>query len=318
MKSTVKHSVAFLAVAACATVAQAQSLSIVTTPAGTFSHSAASAMAKLMTEKAKLRTVVQAQASSGFEEVETAQADFTVSNSFDATFYATGTGDYEGRGAKDTIRMIATMVPYRVGMHVKADSPFKSIADLKGRRINSEFNAQKTIGRIVAAHLANGGLSYKDVQGVPSPNVFRAAEDFKSGRVDALFFALGSAAVKEAAVALGGVRVLPVNASADAMKRAQAQLPGSYPLLVNPDPTTDGLTTPTNLIAFDMVMVSNSKLSDDAAYRTVKIIYENKADLAATFPPLGIFNPQNMAKVNQGVPFHPGALRFYKEAGLIK
>jgi len=61
---------------AVAAAAQAQTVGIVTTPAGSFSNSAGQAMAKVLVEKAKLRTVVQAQGSTGFEEVETGAADF--------------------------------------------------------------------------------------------------------------------------------------------------------------------------------------------------------------------------------------------------
>ena len=53
-----------------AAAAHAQVISLITTPAGTFSNSAASAMAKVVTEKAKIRMTVQAQASSGYEELE--------------------------------------------------------------------------------------------------------------------------------------------------------------------------------------------------------------------------------------------------------
>src|SRR5438552_7645064 len=71
--------------------AVAQTIGIVTTPAGSFSNSAGQAIAKVLVERAKLRAIVQAQASTGFEEVESGSADFNVSNSFDATFYSTGT-----------------------------------------------------------------------------------------------------------------------------------------------------------------------------------------------------------------------------------
>ena len=301
-----------------ASAAQAQTVGIVTTPAGSFSNSAGQAIAKVLVDKAKLRTVVQAQASTGFDEVETGAADFNLTNSFDGTFYTTGTGEYQGQGAKPTMRYAGALIPYRVAMHVRADSPIKTIADLKGKRVSSEFNAQKTIARIIEAHLANAGLTWKDVNGVPSPNVVRQAEDFMSGKVDVMFFALGSAAIKQANAAVGGVRVLEVDTAPAAIKRAQALIPGAYVIQVPPHPSIEGVSKPTNLIAFDMVLMTNAKVKDDVVYRTVKALHENKQELVATFPPFALFQPQNMGKPLQDVRFHSGAEKFFKEAGLLK
>ena len=296
--------------------APAQTVSIITTPTGSFSNSGGAAMAKVVTEKAKLRMIVQAQASTGFDELESGSAEFNVSNSFDVTFVATGTGDYEGQGAKKSIRAVASMVPYRVAMHVRADSDIRTIADLKGKRVSAGFNAQKTIGRIIEAHLANAGLSMKDVVGVPTPNVVSQANDFKAGKVDVLFFALGSGAIKEASATVGGLRVLPIDDSPAALARMQAILPGSYVLNVNPAPGIDGVTQPTKLTAFDMVLNSSAHVADDVVYRVVKTLHANKADLAATFPPFALFAPDQMGKPVQGVELHPGAAKFYKEAGI--
>jgi TRAP transporter TAXI family solute receptor len=295
---------------------RAQVVSLITTPAGTFSNSAGSAIAKVVAEKAKLRMTVQAQQSSGYEEIEAGTVEFNLSNSFDSTFFATGTGEYQERGPGKAIRHVAALTPYRVAMHVRADSSIQRISDLKGKRVSSEFNAQKTIGRIIAAHLANGGLSYKDVVGVPAPNVFRQAEDFKTGKVDVMFFALGSPQVKEAAAALGGLRVLEVDTSPAALKRMQDFLPGAYIINVQPSPGTDGVTRPTNLVAFDMNLNSSVKVADDVVYRVTKALYENKKDLVATFPPFALFNPQQMAKPQIGIEFHTGAIKLYREAGL--
>lgn len=305
------------ALAAAPALAAAQSVSIITTPVGSFSNSAGAAMAKVLVDKAKLRAVVQAQASTGFEETVSGTADFNVSNSFDATFFATGTGEYQGRGARKNLRYVGALIPYRVALHVRADSPTQRIADLKGKRLSSEFNAQKTIHRIIEAHLANAGLSYGDVVKVPTPNVVRQADDFMSGKTDAFFFALGSAAIKQANASVGGLRVLEVDTSPEAMKRVQALLPGAYVLQVSPHPSVEGLTKPTNLVAFDMVMVVREELAADTVYKVAKALYESKADLQATFPPFALFNPKNMAKPLLSVPLHPGAARFYKEAGLM-
>jgi len=298
--------------------AHGQTISIVTTPSGSFSNSAGQAMAKVIVDKSKLRAIVQAQASTGFDEVESGAAEFNVSNSFDATFYATGTGEYEGRGKKPAMRHAGTLIPYRVAMHVRADSPIKSIRDLKGKRVSSGFNAQKTIGRIIEAHLRNAGLTYDDVEKVPTPNVVRQAEDFTSGKVDVLFFALGSAAVKQANASVGGLRVLEVDTSAAAMKRTQALLPGAYVLRIAPHPSIEGVTQPTNVIAFDMVLITVARVSDDTVYQVAKALHASKKDLVAIFRPFVLFNPQNMAKPLLDVPMHPGALKFYREIGIVK
>lgn len=303
---------------AFAAAAAAQNVSIITTPVGSFSNSAGSAMAKVLVERAKMRAVVQAQASTGFEETVSGTADFNVSNSFDSTFFATGTGEYEGRGARKNLRYVGALIPYRVALHVRADSPYQRIADLKGKRLSSGFNAQKTIHRIIEAHLANAGLSYKDVNPVPTPNVVRQADDFMSGKTDAFFFALGSAAIKQANASVGGVRVLEVDTSPEALKRVQAMLPGAYTVQVSPNPNIEGVSKPTSLIAFDMVMVTRAELADDTVYKVAKALYENKQDLMATFPPFALFDPKRMAKPLQDVPMHPGAARLYREVGLLK
>lgn len=313
-----KKLAAFAVASLFAGTAAAQSVSIITTPVGSFSNSAGAAMAKALVDKAKLRAVVQAQASTGFEETVSGQADFNVSNSFDATFFATGTGEYEGRGAHKNLRYVGALIPYRVAMHVRADSDIKRIADLKGKRVSSGFQSQKTIGRIIEAYLGTAGLSYDDVQKVPTPNVVRQADDFMSGKTDVMFFALGSAAIKQANASVGGVRVLEVDDSPDVVSRLQKALPGAYIVTVNPSPNIEGITKPTKLVAFDMVMVVRAELGDDVVYKTAKALYESKPELQATFPPFGLFNPKNMAKPLQSVPLHPGAAKFYKEVGLIK
>ena len=308
----------FVAASLLAGSAAAQTISIITTPAGSFSNSAGAAMAKVIGEKTDLRTLVQAQASTGFEETVSGTADFNVSNSFDATFFATGTGEYEQRQPAKNLRYVGALIPYRVALHVRADSPIKRIADLKGKRVSSGFNAQKTIGRIIGAHLANAGLSYDDVDKVPAPNVVRQAQDFTAGKTDVLFFALGSAAVKQANASVGGVRVLPIDASPEAVQRVQKILPGAYVLQVKPHPSIEGLSQPTSLVAFDMVMVTRAELADEVVYKVAKAIHQSKPALMETFRPFALFDPKQMAKPLQGVQMHPGAARFYKEAGLLK
>jgi hypothetical protein len=297
--------------------AQAQSVSIVSTPSGSFTNSAGAALAKVVSETTKVHAILQAQAQQGMIPVDAGTAEFGMGNSFDTTFYAEGKGEYEGQGPHNNLRHVASLLPYQVALFVRADSGIKSIADLKGKRVSGGFNAQKTIGRIIAAHLANAGLSYKDVKQVLTPNVSRAAEDFTAGKTDVMFFALGAAAVKQAAATVGGLRVLAIDDSSDAVKRMQQVLPGSYEMEVKPSPALDGILKPTHVVAFDMVLSTNVGVAENVVYEVTKAIHENQPALAGTFPPFSLFKPENMAKKVLDVPFHPGALKYYSEIGIL-
>jgi TRAP transporter TAXI family solute receptor len=297
--------------------ANAQTVSVITTPSGSFTNSAGAAIAKVITEKSKLRAILQAQAASAVIAVAAGTGEFGMGNSFDTTFYVTGTGEYEGQPARPNLRNIAPLSVYRVAMHVRADSPIKSLKDLRGKRVSAGFNAQKAIGRIIDAHLANAGLTYDDVQKVLTPNVSSSANDFIAGKTDVLFFALGSAAVKQAAASVGGLRVLAIEDSPEARARMEKVLPGSYVLNVKPAPNIEGIKEPTNIVAFDMQFFTNKDVPDDVVYTVTKTLHENKPALVQSFRPMAMFEPKQMAKPLKSVPFHPGALKFYREIGLV-
>jgi uncharacterized protein len=299
-----------------ASTADAQVVTIVTTPSGSYTNSAGVAMAKVVSEKSKLHAIIQAQGGAGLDPVEAGNADIGLGNSFDTTFFVTGTAYYSGKGAKPNIRQVATMLPYRVGMFVRADSGIKTLADLKGKRVSAGFNAQKTIGRLIEAELANGGLTYDDVEKVLTPNVRRAADDFIAGKVDTLFFAIGSAVIQQAAATIGDLRVLPIDTSPAAVKRMEEMLPNSYVITVKPARGLVGIEAPTPIIANDMDVFTNKNVADDVIYNVVKALHDNKPMLVGIFKPFGAFEPGRMAAVIKNVPFHPGALKYYKEIGI--
>ncbi len=296
--------------------ADAQTIGIMTTPPGSFTHSASSVIAKIIVEKTGLRATVQPAATRAYGAVDSGLADFSMASSSDLALAAAGVEEYRDQGPRKNLRMIATLMPMWGAMHVRKDSDIRSIKDLKGKRVSSGFHAQKTIARNIEAVLANGGLTYNDVKQVPAPNAARGAEDFGNGKTDVLYFALGSAAVLEMSTKVGGLKVLPIDDSPEAVARMQKVVPVSYVAVVMPGPNMEGIEGPTKVFAFDSVLFSNTKASDDIVYKVVKAIYENKQDLVSGFAGFRIFSPQRMAAPVQGVDFHPGAIKFYKEVDL--
>jgi hypothetical protein len=306
-----------IAAATIACAAQAQTLGVVTTPPGSFSNSISSAIAKVLVEKAGLQARVQPQASSPGVTVAAGTGDLSMVNTFDAKFVVTGTGDYEGEKPLPELRLIGNILPLLNGMYVREDSPIRTIHDLKGRRIAGGFTAQKTLERVMRAHLANGGLTFDDVKPVLAPNVVAAANDFGAGKTDAFVFAFGAAKVKEISAKVGGLRVVAMDPAPEAIKRAESIMPGGYALKVSPAPNIEGVDRDIHVLAFDFILCTNKNVAEDVVYKATKAVHENKAMLVATFAPLRAFDPQKMVRAfPEPLQYHPGAVKFYREAGM--
>jgi uncharacterized protein len=296
--------------------AQAQVVSIVTTSPGSFGNSIGTAMAKVMVEKAGLRAVVTPQQSQGNDPVNDGSAEFGMNTSFDVQFYVTGTGDWQGKGRKESIRLVARLVPVLGGVMVRKGSDIKTVRDLRGKRLGSGFGAQKTAQRILEAYLANASLTYDDVRQVPTRNIVTAADDFAANKTDAFMFALGSAKVKEVGAGVGGLRTLPIDTSPEAVARMCKLMPGAYPYVVQPSKSLEEVITATPVIAYDFVLFTNVKIAEDTIYKVAKALHGNKPSLVATFQGLEMFEPAEMAKHYDALEYHSGAAKFYKEQGL--
>jgi TRAP transporter TAXI family solute receptor len=310
-------------VAACAALtlagaAHAQVLGIGTAPQGTIGYNMGSAIAKVLLEDGKIQSRVQPYSGSSavFPLVNTGEIDLTVGNTLEAGEAYNGEGPYHGRKQSD-LRVVGVLFPLRVGLFVRKDSPIKTIADLKGKRVVYGFTAQVTLNRVVDGLLANGGLTSKDIVQVLVPNVVRDADDFAAGNADAGFFAIGAGKVSEVDKTTGGIRFLPISDDPKAVEAMRKFVPYAYASKVQPAPQYAGVIGPTDLMAYDYLLLASGHVKDDVVYRITKILHDNKAALVASFKPFAGFQPNAMYKP-MPAPYHPGALKFYREAGLAK
>jgi len=305
-----------LATAAAAVApASAQMYGLGTGKQGFFTYSAGAAIAKAASDNGlALRIQPFGGTSAYVPAVNAKEVDFGLANELETNYAVTGTVIYKGKPQPD-IRVVAILTPLYSALFVRKDSPIKKIADLKGKRVPTDYTSQKVLDILVQGTLANAGLSYSDIQKVPVPNVVGGANEFAEGKADAFNFALGAGKVSETDAKVGGIRALNVDPSPDAMVRLRKWVPVAYAAKVAPGKGRAGINEPTTLFAYDYLVLASTKVGDDAVYKLTKILHEHKDALVAGFRPLIGFMPNRMNKDMAPVQFHAGAIKYYKEIG---
>lgn len=307
----------FVGALALPVAAQAQAIGMATSQPGSFYHTQASVLSAILTEKAGVQARVQPFSSPNVHlpAINAGQIELGLANIFESSLAFTG-GDYFKGRANPNLRAVTVTSQLRTGLFVQKDSPIKTLADLKGKRLPWRFSAQNILMPLMLIQMESVGLSEKDIVPVPVPTVVRGADDFMAGRTDAFVFAVGSAKVTEVDAAVKGLRALPLDDSPATQAAIKKHFPQSYIEVINPRPGLAGVHVPTAVQTYDGVMVTHAKAPDELIYKITKALYENAQAVAKGSPTLAGFAPAKMAKKTDPLAYHPGAIKFYQEKGL--
>ncbi len=285
--------------------ARAKTYGFATLPPGTLNYTTASAIAKVIEQKAGLNVLVQPTAGDNviIPMVGRGEATIGITNILEVARAREG-------GHEPNLRLIGKIHALRTAFFVRKDSAMKTIADMKGKRVTMGFSAMPTISTLMRAMLATGGLTGKDIVPVMVPNVVRSADDFVSGSADMFFFAFGAPKVREVDATMGGIRALAIDESG--MPAARKVTPYGYLTSVSPGPVFIGVDHPMKVYSFDNLLITNADAPADLIYKVIDTLVKNKADVVAVQPVLREFSAASMY-VNYGMPYHPGALKYFKE-----
>ncbi|MBP6277288.1 TAXI family TRAP transporter solute-binding subunit [Limnohabitans parvus] len=232
-----------------------------------------------------------------------------------ATWAYTGTGVYEGKPKVTDLRMIANLYPESIHLVVKKGSGIKSVSDLKGKRVALD---EPGSGTLVNARtvLAAYGVKESDIKPeYIKPN--QAGDKLKDGALDAFFFVGGApaGAIAELASSGAGIELVPLaGPQADALRKS------------NPYLAVDTIAAGTykdvpavQTMAMGAQWVTSAKADTETVYQITKALYGKAAqDALAAGHAKGKFITKENAVKGVGIPFHPGAEKFYKEAGVLK
>jgi uncharacterized protein len=232
-----------------------------------------------------------------------------------ATWAHKGTGIFDGKPNLPELRLIATLYPESVHVVVKKGAGIKSVADLKGKRVALD---EPSSGTLINARLilAAYGLKESDIKAeYIKPN--QAGDKMKDGALDAFFFVGGApaGAIAELAATGGGIEILAIDGpQAEGLRMASP----FFAVDTIPGETYRAVGQVTTL-AVGLQWVTSSRADNATVYDITKALFSenNQKALAAGHAKGKLINLQNAVK-GAGIPFHPGAERFYREEGAIK
>ncbi|WP_337997682.1 TAXI family TRAP transporter solute-binding subunit [Oleispirillum naphthae] len=223
-----------------------------------------------------------------------------------------GTGEFAGR---KTDKVYAIAQYHSTPQHIvyNAKLSVKSLKDLKGKRIEL-MSPGDGIEVATKQILSAVGLSMKDVVGEHSGNRQQSSSRLKTGRMDAIIDGTGvGAAWMVDVIGEGRFKLLslsPAEIEAIVTKNSEFS-PATIPAKSYVGQDADVRT-----VANWTIVVVRAGLPDDLVYAMTKAMFENQADLAKRHTYFKDLRPENV-KGGIAAPMHPGALRYYKEKGIL-
>ncbi|HYT57591.1 MAG TPA: TAXI family TRAP transporter solute-binding subunit [Verrucomicrobiae bacterium] len=282
-----------------------------TNPAGTGAHAIASALAAVASKATPIGGKVQPYngPNAWMPLLESGEIEMGIINILDSHMAATGTGNY--KSAYPSVRVISGGVfPFTAGLIIRDKLDVKQISDLKGKRLAWDYGGHAINQTWQNAVMEAGGLKPSDVQQVRVSNLNDGVRAVPEGKVDAAFTAVGIGVVEEAN-AMEPIRFVSMP-NTDAANKILGRYGAS---VVKSDPAA-GIKGETYVIGYPLQLVSSAKVSDKTIATLLKAWWDNLAELQTIHPLLKRWTKDTQALTNFTVPYHSGAIKFYKEAGI--
>lgn len=232
----------------------------------------------------------------------------------DAQFNAVnGLAAWEGN-PQDKLRFVFSLHPESVTLVAAADSGINSLADLKGKRVNLGEPGSGTRGNAEAI-LQAAGIAPSELAAAEGLNAKEAPRVLQDDRIDAFFYTVGhpAGAIEEATSGTRVLKFVPITG----MDELLAKYPYFRKTTINKDlyPKAEGENAET--FGFVTTVVTSSDIADEVVYQLTKAVFENLEAYKKKHPALQNLKPEEMI-TGGTAPLHPGAERYYREAGLLK
>lgn len=225
-----------------------------------------------------------------------------------------GTHEWQHKGPQKKLRAVFSLYPEVITLVAGMDTGITSVADLRGKTVNignqGSGHRQDSINVLAAA-----GVDFSKDLTATSHSAASAPRLLQEKKLDAFFYTVGhpNGAIKEASSGARKVRVIPL---ADIQKLLE-QHPSYHKALV-PISHYPGVQNQTDVESIGPLatLVTSVAVADEVVYALTKVIFENLENFKKLYPAFSTLTREGMVK-GLSAPIHPGALKYYQEAGLL-
>ena len=226
-----------------------------------------------------------------------------------------GKNDFSAEGADKSLRAVFSLHTEAFTVLARGDSGIRKVADLKHKRIGIGSDGSGMLATSEAFFKAEGWshANFSYVRELPVKDLGKA---LCANELDAILTTTGhpNGSTQEA-TGHCPTRLIPVEGEEiDTLLRTSPY----YTHVTLPAKMYAGSPDPVNTFGVKAALVTTSHVSDDIIYQVVKAVFDNLDNFKTLHPVFASLDKSKMVAEGLIVPLHPGALRYYREAGLLK
>lgn len=225
-----------------------------------------------------------------------------------------GVGKFESAGPDKDLRAVFSIHPEPFTVVARTDSGIKTFQDLKGKRVNVTDPGSGTRATIEVV-MGKYGWKMADLKLASELKASEQASAMCDNKVDAIVYVVGhpNGSIKEATTACDAVVVSVAGKEIDELIADNPY----YRTAVIPGGMYRGSDADTKTFGVGATFVSSAKVPADTIYQVVKAVFENFDDFKKLHPAFENLKKEEMIKDGLSAPLHDGAVKYYKEAGLM-
>jgi uncharacterized protein len=222
--------------------------------------------------------------------------------------------EFEGQGPFEDLRAVFALHPEPFTLLARADSGIETFDDLKGKRVNVSdpgSGSRATFGVLMEVK----GWTMDDFALASELKSAEQSQALSDNNVDAIAFIVGhpNGSIQEATTTTDARLISVSGPEVDALVEENPY----YSKVVIPGGMYPGNPDDTETFGVGATLVTTADMSDEAVYELVKAVFENFEDFKKLHPAFAQLEKAEMTSAGLSAPLHPGAEKYYKEAGLM-